>query len=157
MRPDFRRMETQEITSVLKELIQTLEDGKEGFQQAAEATDNADMRTLFLHYSAQRERFSDELHHLSDTFGEPSENEGSTMAGALHRGWLNLRSAINAHDPAAILSECERGEDHAMSEYRKAIDLPLPINVVHAIGAQSLEIKAAHDKVRYLRDLAAAA
>ena len=75
----------------------------------------------------------------------------------LRRGRLNLRGALNAHDPGAILVECERGEDHAMAEYRKAIDLPLPTDVVHAIGAQSLEIKAAHDKVKYLRDIALAA
>jgi len=150
-------MENKEIISILKGLIQTVEDGKEGFKLAADATDNADMRTLFLHYSAQREQFAAELHHLSGAYGDAAEDTGSSVTGALHRGWLNLRSALNAHDPGAILTECERGEDHAVAEYRKAIDLPLPTDVVHAIGAQSLEIMAAHDKVKYLRDIALAA
>lgn len=149
-------MENKEVVSTLKDLIQTLEDGKEGFKLAAEATDNADMRTLFLHYSMQRAQFSTELHHLSGLYGDEAEDTASSLTGALHRGWLNLRSALNGGDPGAILAECERGEDHAVAEYRKAIDLPLPTDVIHAIGAQSLEIKAAHDKVKYLRDLALA-
>lgn len=149
-------MEDNEVISVLKDLIQTVEDGREGFRLAAEATDNPDIRSLFVHYAAQREQFSTELHHLTAEYGDLFTDVEGSMRGALHRGWLNLRSALSGHNAGAILSECERGEDHAMGVYRHAIDLPLPENVVRAIGAQSLEIKAAHDKVRYLRDLALA-
>ncbi|CAN5723535.1 PA2169 family four-helix-bundle protein [soil metagenome] len=149
-------MENEEVVSTLKDLIRTLEDGKEGFKLAAESTDNPDMRTLFLHYAAQREQFSAELHHLSGLDGDEALDIETSLTGALHREWLNLRSALNAGDPGAILAECERGENHAVSEYRKALDLPLPTEVVHAIGAQSLEITSAHEKVKYLRDLAMA-
>jgi hypothetical protein len=41
-----------------------------------------------------------------------------------------------------------------VSEYRKALDLSLPIEIQHALEAQGLEITAAHDKVRRLREFA---
>jgi len=149
-------MHTDALKTV-RELIQTVEDGKEGFHLAAENTENHDLKTLFTHYSHQREQFVSELQQIGKSLGLSSQEDHSTMAGAFHRGWMNLRSAINAHDPAALLAECERGEDHALTTYRKAMAAALPLEVMHAVEAQSLEIKAAHDKVRHLRDLAMAA
>jgi uncharacterized protein (TIGR02284 family) len=147
-------MKTREAADVLRNLIQTLEDGKEGFRLAADAIDNSDLKKLFTHYSEQRAQFAMDLHNLSNGFGDPADNGNGPLEGTLRRGWLNLRSAISANDPAAILAECERGEEHAVSQYRKALDQSLPIEIQHALGAQGLEITAAHDKVHHLRGFA---
>jgi hypothetical protein len=40
-------MKTREAADVLRNLIQTLEDGKEGFRLAADAIDNSDLKKLF--------------------------------------------------------------------------------------------------------------
>lgn len=48
--------------------------------------------------------------------------------------------------------ECERGEDSAVSDYRKALELDLPANLRETIQRQYTAIKAAHDRVRKLRD-----
>src|SRR5882757_2505248 len=96
-------MENKEVVSVLHGLVQTLEDGKEGFKLAADAAENGDMRILFLHYSRQREQFAAELLHLSEMYGDDSETQEGSLVGAIHRGWLNLRNVINAKDPASIL------------------------------------------------------
>ena len=45
-----------------------------------------------------------------------------SAAGALHRGWINLKSALTSGDDHAILAECERGEDSAVEEVSKALD-----------------------------------
>ena len=71
----------------------------------------------------------------------------------MHRAWINLKSAITSKDDHAILSECERGEDLAVAEFKKAMEeeeLSAPMR--DTISRQYPEVKNAHDRVRELRD-----
>ena len=42
----------------------------------------------------------------------PAADSGS-VAGALHRGWVDVKSMVTGKDEEAVLNEAERGEDHA--------------------------------------------
>ena len=53
----------------------------------------------------------------------------SSTTGAMHRAWINLKSALTSGDDHAILAECERGEDSAISEYKEAMENGLDANV----------------------------
>src|SRR5213594_2435077 len=75
-----------------------------------------------------------------------------SAAGALHRGWINLKSAVTRGDDHAILAECERGEDSAVEEFRKALDNGFSASVQEIVSRQYAEIKQAHDSVKHLRD-----
>ena len=142
-------MDNRDVVSVVKVLIETVEEDREGFRLAAEASECSDVRLLFIHYARQRAEFSDELHRLERTYGgDESENVSPV---AFSHGWSHLQEALRSRDHQAILSECERGEGYAIGAYRKALSQELPLDVQMIIGAQSLEVKAAHDKVRYLR------
>ncbi len=73
----------------------------------------------------------------------------------MHRAWINLKSAITSGDDHAILTECERGEDSAVNEYKKAMEaeeLSAPIR--ETISRQYSDVKGAHDRIRALRDAA---
>jgi uncharacterized protein (TIGR02284 family) len=144
--------EKREIMSVLDELIETLKDGQEGFKQAAEAVSDPKLRSLFSDYSDQRSRFATALQTEVRRFGEKKPDNGSSAAGALHRGWINLKSAVTGGDEHAILAECERGEDSAVEEYQKAVQNGLPPAIQEIVSRQYAEIKAAHDRIRDLRD-----
>jgi uncharacterized protein (TIGR02284 family) len=65
-----------------------------------------------------------------------------------------LKSAITKGDDHAILTECERGEDSAVAEYKKAIDDGLSAPVREIVSRQYSEIKNAHDRINDLRDTA---
>jgi len=143
---------TTSITSVLNSLIETCKDGQEGFRSAAEAVNNVEYKSLFVELSAQRQQFATELQSLVAALGKQPEDSGSVSA-ALHRGWIDLKAAIGQGDPHAILEECERGEDSAVESYREALEhTDLPANILHTIEQQFLGVKAAHDRVRALRD-----
>ena len=139
--------------TVLNNLIETLKDGQEGFKQAAESVRNPALKTLFSDYSEQRSRFATALQSEARRHGE-TEPETSSATGALHRGWINLKSAITGGDEHAILAECERGEDSAVEEYKKALDDGLSPTAQELVSRQFAEIKAAHDRIRSLRDAA---
>lgn len=144
--------------SIVNTLIQTLKDGQEGFKTAAEDVQSQDIRALCHEISQQRAVMAGELQKLARSLGEPEPEDSSSLAGTLHRGWINLKSAITSRDEHAVLAECERGEDSAVSEYKKALDsAELPVQARSAVQAQFNSVKAAHDRVKALRDRYAAA
>ena len=143
----------KEIISTINGLIETLKDGQEGFRQAAQAVKDSQLKSLFGEYSLQRSKFAGELQNEAITLGEHNPENSSSTAGAMHRAWINLKSAITSGDDHAILEECERGEDSAVNEYKKAMEeenLASPIR--ETISRQYAEVKGAHDRIRELRD-----
>ena len=142
---------TSDITSTLNELIETCKDGQEGFKQAAEGVERSDLKSLFFEFSQQRAHFAGELQEMVQSLGEEPETSGST-AGALHRGWINLKAAITGKDEQAVLNECERGEDSAKNTYKDALEKPFPTAILNVIRDQYESIQMAHDRVKALRD-----
>ena len=65
-----------------------------------------------------------------------------------------MKSVISNGDDHAILAECERGEDAAVQEYKKAMEEGLNPPLREIVSNQYSEVKAAHDCVKNLRDTA---
>ncbi len=141
-----------DVIATLNNLIETCKDGQNGFQEAAEGVENTNLKQLFYQYSQQRAKFAGELQALVRELGGDPENSGS-VAASLHRGWINIKSAVTGKDDTAILNECERGEDVAKKAYQDAGGESLPANVMSVVQRQADEVRQAHDKVRDLRDV----
>ncbi len=138
------------LISVLNNLIATCKDGQDGFQTAAEGIKRSDIKSLFYQYSQQRAQFAGELQAEVRRLGGDPEQTGS-VAATLHRGWINLKSAMTGEDETAVLAECERGEDSAVSNYQSALttdDLPADVRAV--IERQYAQVREAHDRIRNL-------
>ena len=143
----------KEIISTINDLIETLKDGQEGFRQASEAVKDSQLKTVFSEYSLQRSKFAGELQNEAISLGENNPENSSSTAGAMHRAWINLKSAITSGDDHAVLAECERGEDSAVAEYKKAMeDDELSAPVRETISRQYTDVKNAHDRIKALRD-----
>jgi uncharacterized protein (TIGR02284 family) len=148
-----RCMGMSKTTSIINDLIETLRDGQEGFRAAAEDVSSPDLKALFREFSQQRGQFVTELQVAAKNYGEDQPTTTGSVAGALHRGWIDLKSALASRDEHAILAECERGEDVAVAEFRKAIGSgDLSGDVLVTVTRQAAAVKAAHDRVRGLRD-----
>lgn len=143
---------------VTKDLIQTLEDGKEGFARAAERltdSDRPEFSAHFADFSAQRGRMAAELQTLAAEYGDDIDESG-TVTGTLHRGWMAFKDAVSGSDAVAVLDAAEQGEDHAVKEYERALGEDVSPELRAVIERQFTEVKAAHDAVRSLRDLKSA-
>jgi uncharacterized protein (TIGR02284 family) len=143
----------KEIISTINDLIETLKDGQEGFRQASEAVKDSQLKSLFSEFSLQRSKFAGELQNEAISLGDHNPEDSSSTAGAMHRAWINLKSAITSGDDHAVLAECERGEDSAVAEYKKAMedeDISAPIR--ETISRQFTDVKNAHDRIKALRD-----
>jgi uncharacterized protein (TIGR02284 family) len=136
--------------STLNNLIETCKDGQNGFQAAADGVKNSDLKTLFHTYSQQRAEFAGELQAEVTRLGGDAEQTGS-LAASLHRGWINIKSAVTGEDETAVISECERGEDSAVRNYEDALaDEDLPADVRSIVERQFAQVREAHDRIRSL-------
>lgn len=149
-------MTNDNTISTLNNLIETCKDGQQGFKDAAEGVDNSQLKTVFYDYSQQRARFAGELQDAVRNLGGEPEDSAS-FSGSIHRGWINIKSAVTGSDETAILNECERGEDVAVKEYQKALDQDLPENIAEVVRRQYGEIQEAHDRIKNLRNSARSA
>jgi uncharacterized protein (TIGR02284 family) len=143
----------KEIISTINDLIETLKDGQQGFKQASEAVKDSQLKSLFSEYSLQRSKFAGELQNEAISLGDHNPEDSGSTSGAMHRTWINLKAAITSGDDHAVLAECERGEDSAVAEYKKAMeyeDLSAPIR--ETISRQFTDVKNAHDRIKALRD-----
>ncbi|CAN5851232.1 PA2169 family four-helix-bundle protein [soil metagenome] len=144
-------MTNDDVISTLNGLIETNKDGQEGFKTAAEGVQKSDLKSLFYEYAQQRSQFAGELQTSVRELGGDPENAGS-VSGSIHRGWINIKSAVTGQDDQAILNEAERGEDSAKNAYKEALEEELPANVRAIVERQSAAVQQAHDKVKAFRD-----
>ncbi|MEX0928316.1 MAG: PA2169 family four-helix-bundle protein [Balneolales bacterium] len=150
-------MDNSAIKATLNRLIETCKDGQEGYRTASEDVEDTNLKSLFSSFSLQRSEFAGELQDVLVNLGESRPEDESSYTGALHRGWINLKQALAGKERQAILSECERGDDAAVSEYESALEEELPVPVKEVVLKQYNEIKAARDRVKELRNIAEAA
>lgn len=141
---------------VTTDLIETLEDGREGFSRGADKladTNRADLAATFREFAAQRAAFAQELRDLAAEYGDRIVEDGS-MLGALHRGWMAIKDAVAGDDPDGVLDAAEQGEDHAVSEYEDAMKADISAHLRQVVERQFQSVRAAHDQVRALRNAA---
>jgi len=98
-------LKNAEVVSVLNDLIQTCEDGIHGFRTAADAVKNPAAKALFASRLPKIELGQRELKAEVRRLGGDPDKSG-TVAGAMHRGWINLKSAITGKNEEAIVMEC---------------------------------------------------
>ena len=79
------------LRSTLNDLIQTCRDGQEGFLTAAENLKEGEVKRLLSECSLQRAKFTGELQSAAHDLGDSNPENASSMAGTLHRGWINLK------------------------------------------------------------------
>jgi uncharacterized protein (TIGR02284 family) len=140
------------ISSILNDLIETSKDGEKGFRTSAENAKDPELKQVFLRRADDCARGAQQLQAIVSRLGEDPERTGS-VAGAVHRGWVNLKASLTGRDDLAILEECERGEDVAKAAYRKALEqTELPADIREVVQKQYDGVVRNHDQVRALRD-----
>ncbi|MFC7299329.1 ferritin-like domain-containing protein [Herminiimonas aquatilis] len=144
-----------DVISTLNDLIETCKDGEEGFKSCAEDISNAQLKQTLMAYAESCSASARELTALVIAYGGDPETK-SSLAGSLHRRWIDIKSAVMGKDDETVLSECERGEDVAKKSYRHALEKDLPLDVKAVIERQYQGVLQNHDAIKSLRDRARA-
>ncbi len=141
---------------VTTDLIETLKDGKDGFAHAADQlvdSDRSDLAPVFRELSDQRGRFATELEQMAAAYGDDIDEDGS-VAASVHRAWMSVRDALSGSDPKGVLQAAEQGEDHAVSEYEKALEEDISADLRRKVERQLIDIRQAHSRVKNLSSAA---
>lgn len=140
----------QDTIDALQDLIQINLDSRDGFRKAAEHTTVMTITEMFQDLASQRDQQAAELRTLVAANMEMPQETGSVSAAA-HRIWIDLKAALGGGE-AAILNEAERGEDQIKEKYEELLKHTAGSAVNDILQRQYAAVKAAHDRVRDMRD-----
>ncbi|HEX2543465.1 MAG TPA: PA2169 family four-helix-bundle protein [Ramlibacter sp.] len=140
-----------DVADVLKDLVECCKDGEYGFRECAEQAKSEQLRSTFLQRADDCRRGAQELNQCLRQYGAAPEEGGSAL-GAMHRGWVSIKSKLTTYDDKAVLEEAERGEDNAKARYTKALQKNLPADVRQVVERQMQGVQRNHDQVKMLRD-----
>ncbi|MEO7400311.1 MAG: PA2169 family four-helix-bundle protein [Polaromonas sp.] len=144
-------VDNDDVIDTLNDLLESCRDGEFGFNTAAEHAKSADIKTMLMRHAAECRAAGQELQTLIRQLGgEP--DEGGSVSGALHRGWVSVRGTLSGYSDQAMLDECERGEDSAVARYRKALKETLPAAIRGVVERQAQGAQRNHDQVKAMRD-----
>jgi uncharacterized protein (TIGR02284 family) len=145
-------MTNDDIVDILNDLIETSKDGEFGFNACAAHVSSNDLKSLFTKRALDCRAAASELQPYVFEYGGKPDQSGST-SGALHRGWVAVKGSLMGFSDEAMLDECERGEDIAVSRYRKALKQGgLPPALQAIVERQSFGVQHNHDQIKRLRD-----
>jgi uncharacterized protein (TIGR02284 family) len=143
-------MDKDDVIATLNDLIETSRDGEEGFRTCADGVKSSQLKQMFQQAASRCAQAVSELQAQVRALGEDPETRGS-VSGSLHRAWVDIKSTITGMDEAAVLAECERGEDVAIKAYEDALSKELPADVRSMIERQYQGVRQHQDRVRQLR------
>ncbi len=139
----------------LKELAVHAHDSELGFKECAGQTEAPALRA-FLERCAQSccdssTQLQERIVGLGGELGE-----GGTVSAAAHRAWFQIRGIFGGAREQALLGDCLRAQEAALSCYRKALQQNLPQDVHDLVQCQFEMVQRNQDMIRTLLERAQA-
>ena len=140
----------------LKDLIRINNDRVTGYSKAAAQAKDRDLQSLFSELAQQSRQFASELRSLLNDSDKEVADE-TTTAGKIYRTWMDVKATFGGDDRKGVLASCEFGEDAAQKAYKEALeDDDLSPDVRAVFEDQKAILRQAHDRIKMMRDTAAA-
>jgi uncharacterized protein (TIGR02284 family) len=150
-------MTKEETIDLLNELIHVCKDGENGYATAAGDVRNSQLQSVFAEYAKQRASCARQLQAEVERLGGAAAESG-TITAAVHRGWIDLKSALSGGDGGAIIAACETGEDHTLAEFERVVNVGISGESRSLVEKQYGKVKEAHTRlVRLKKEMAAGA
>ena len=139
----------------LNSILEKTYDAERGYANAAEVTNHVDLKRWLAQQGAKRTQYAASIAGEMKSMHEDPEFDGS-VAGDLHRGWMNIKAALSSNKDETVLEECLRGEKSAIEEYNEVLEhrQKLPQTIVSILEAQKDEIQATVNQIKRLEDIA---
>jgi uncharacterized protein (TIGR02284 family) len=136
---------------VTKDLMETLEDGRLGYDKAAELLSEAHpaVAAQLSKHAASRFEMYTELQKIASVYGDPVEESGS-VAASVHRGWLVVKDMLTGDSVEAVLNAAVTGENHSIELYEGALSEDLSPEFRPVIARQSSALKTSLTELQNL-------
>lgn len=143
--------DNEKIVDTLNSLVQINNDRIEGYGNAAEETEDVDLKVLFNQMIIRSKSLKAELiPEVRKYGGEPTES--TTTLGKAFRAWMDFKASITGKDRKAILKSCEFGEQAAQDTYIDAINDKnhIPAHLLQLITEQKSKLMEDLNHVKVL-------
>lgn len=134
-------MSKHDIKKSVNDVLENLYDSCDGYKECAGEVADERMKLLFQRLATQRERMIQELKSRVEFAGVKPTDSG-TVAAAVHRTYIDLKSLLTGGDTAAIVKEVKRGEHHTIDQYKAALDEDIPIDLKQLLTQQLHNIES---------------
>src|SRR4030095_1628373 len=134
---------------VLEHRFEICRAGERGFLAAAQYVSTPELKVLFAQIAEQRQGFAHDLEPHVNRLGGSALASG-TGAGAVHRGWMNVKAHVPGHHDQTIIIETERGEHAAIKAYDDALSGVLPPTVIDVVETQREQMRATQKRIHEL-------
>lgn len=143
----------EDLISDLNELLERNYDAIEGYRNASEDVKQAELKSFFSDYVAQRSSFGQEIQREIISLGGKPKSKGSAVGG-LHRTWMDIKTALSSDKEEAVLEECITGEKAAVKNYESILkDHDVPASLRTVLETHKREISEALRKLKAMEDL----
>lgn len=142
---------------VTENVMEILEDGRDGFNDAAEKlrdSSRPDLAPRFEAFAAQRGQFYTELEQMAAAYGDDLDESGGSVRATMHRAWMAVKDTLSGDSPEGILDAAEQGEDHAVEAYEDGLKHDVSPNLRTVLERQLADVRRTHDEVKTLRNAA---
>lgn len=101
-------MANETIARALTDILNLNRTSVKGYQEAAEEVKSPDLKSKLSEFSQQRAHFVSDLEGYARQYGIEAKEENTIeslatdAAAAVHRGWINIKSAITGADDSAV-------------------------------------------------------
>ena len=147
---DLTVHERKNLVALLHVLVDTAYDAAEGYNVAANAVHDQNLRDLFRSCSDDRRDAVATLTGLLEELGD-TRGPHPSIGGELHSTLIALRGAMERGDATTILAECERGERVSVERYERGIAQRMPMRVASVVLDQLALARAAHTAFERMR------
>lgn len=148
-------MEHVKTEEYLNEILEKNYDAARGYLDAATNVKNVHLKRWLTERGAMRSRYCARLGQEMKGMNMEPVNDG-TVLGDIHRGWMNIKTALSFNKDEAVFEECMRGEKNLLDEYTEALEhrRELPPTIHAVLKEEADEVAATVAKLNRLEDIA---
>jgi uncharacterized protein (TIGR02284 family) len=126
-------MANETITRAFTDILNLNRTSAKGYQEAADEVKSPELKSQLSQYAQQRAGFVADLEGYAKQYGIEAQEENTIesvatdAAAAVHRGWINIKSAFTGDSDSSVLEAAETGEATALKAYETALsaqDIP---------------------------------
>ena len=114
-------MDNDTQAGTLETLTTTLIDSINGYEDAAQNSENPRFQQIFRERASERREVLNDLRSEVRRLGGDPPDDGS-LAGKTHQRWLDLKAAITGCDDERIINSVEAGEDYLKEKFETALE-----------------------------------
>ncbi len=127
----------------LNHLLAVTIDSADGYEQAAEATDDRELAMIFRRFGAERGVVLTTLRRQIRVLGFVSPTDAVLLAGG-HRVFLRVKSVIDASF-REVMEAVETGEEHIRRQYEAALRQVLTAETRRVVEIAYGSVREGHD------------